>query len=154
MILKRLIKQILIEADVKNTKNISSAGIVIVKKFNNDWKVLGLLTSGKYDIPKGIKEKNETDLETAIRETYEESNLKLSDKNFKWGKKSLKVEPITIFLAEVWDNPMIIKNPKTGIYEHELAEWLSWDEMTEHVKEYLAPAILWAKKIVENNSKE
>ena len=36
------------------------AGIVVVRKFKNDWKVLGLKLNGAYDLPKGKTDGQET----------------------------------------------------------------------------------------------
>lgn len=134
--------------------NKDGAGIIVVRKFNNEFKVLGLKANNyndDYDIPKGTIEKNETSFECACRETKEESNIvKL---NFEWGKDyfqalGTKKAIITIYLASTVQNPLVTKNPDTGIYEHQSAEWLTFDELEKKIYYYLIPALKWARNII------
>ena len=61
------------------------AGIVVVRKIDGEYKVLGLWSRGGYDIPKGHVEEGEGVFDTAIRETEEEASI--TDLYFKWGNK-------------------------------------------------------------------
>tara|TARA_R110002110_G_scaffold332223_1_gene543255 strand:+ start:239 stop:664 length:426 start_codon:yes stop_codon:yes gene_type:complete len=126
------------------------AGIVVVKKRKSGWKVLGLWKDGGYDIPKGHIEPGDGIFQTALRETYEESNI--SNLDFQWGKKYVRVKKLNIFLASTRQNPKIKKNKETGIYEHERADWLDWETMKEECYDYLVPAINWAQMKVENET--
>ena len=56
----------------ETAKTAPGAGIIVVKKFNNEWKVLGMWARGGYDIPKGHIEDGDDVFETALRETKEE----------------------------------------------------------------------------------
>ena len=58
------------------------AGVVVVKRIDEEWKVLGLRLYGKYDIPKGGIEEGEDTFSTALRETLEEADI--SELNFRF----------------------------------------------------------------------
>ena len=58
-------------------EKISSMAIVIAKKEKN-LKALLLNNDGEWVFPKGHVESNETELDAAIRELYEESNVKVN----------------------------------------------------------------------------
>ena len=58
-------------------EKISSMAIVIAKK-EKKLKVLLLNSEGEWVFPKGHVESNETELDAAIRELYEESNVKVN----------------------------------------------------------------------------
>ena len=125
------------------------AGIVIVRRCDDSWKVLGLKLGSLYDLPKGQMDPGEDTLTTAIRETKEEANI--TDINFAWGKQTLKLDHLTFYLASTKQDGEIKKNPKTGIQEHDSIKWMAWDEIEQAVFDYLQPAISWARKIVEGN---
>lgn len=124
------------------------AGIIIVKKINNKWKVLALRYYKKYDITKGTIEHGETEFQAALRETKEESNI--TNLNFQWGYQSYSYRNITLYVASTRQKGKIIKNPETGIYEHHELKWVTWDHMLRKVYKYLIPGIKWAQNIVEN----
>lgn len=122
------------------------AGIVVVRKFKNNWKVLGLKLNGAYDLPKGKTDGSETPFETAVRETYEESGI---DKlKFTWGMESIAIKHLTFFIAETSQDAHIPQNPESGIYEHDSAEWLSFEKIRAGVYGYLVPIVDWAQSIV------
>ena len=128
------------------------AGFVVVRKFNEKWKILGLKINGKYDIPKGgaeAKDKGDLFL-TAQRECFEECGILISPKNLKWGNSRIQIGPLTLFVAETSQDPIIRKNSSTGIFEHEKAEWLDWNLDDIEFFGYLKPGIAWARQIVES----
>ena len=145
--LKSLIKEVLILENKKD--KIPGAGIVVVKKFDDEWKVLGLTIDGEYDIPKGRMEEGEDTLSTAMRETVEESSI--SNLNFDWDLDAFSAGHVTIYLASTTQDPEIVENPETGKKEHDSAEWMEWDDMISGVYGYLKPAILWAREKVESS---
>jgi 8-oxo-dGTP pyrophosphatase MutT (NUDIX family) len=122
------------------------AGIVVIRKFDDEYKILGLRLYGKYDLPKGKIENGEDAITAAIRETAEESSI--SDLSFNWGLISYQTGPVTIFLAETSQDPKIIKNPESGIFEHHGTKWLTWKEAEASLYVYLRGAATWAKSIV------
>ena len=147
-----------------NDKNATASGIIVLKKFGDDFKLLALKGNknyiGKkdldnnriYDIPKGRMEKDETPLQTALRETDEESSI--TELNFTKGLNTtyrngnLKKQ-LVIFIATTSQEPKIKKNPETGILEHSGTKWVTWDEMKEMCYGYLKPSIEWGEKIMK-----
>lgn len=126
------------------------AGIIIVRKFDDKWKVLGLWSHLRnyYDIPKGHIEGGDTPFETALRETAEECNI--TELDFIWGNEYIKLNKLIVYLATTTQDPKILKNKESGIYEHSSADWLEWDCIEEKAYEYLKAGFQWAKKKVDN----
>ena len=77
---------------------ILSAGIVIVRRQEKEWKFLFLRAYRNWDFPKGIVETGEDPLETAKREVAEETGL--SDLNFRWGHIYRGPSPIPVSLEK------------------------------------------------------
>ena len=129
-------------------KNIS-AGVVVLRKFINEDQYLVLCLkkeNGEYDITKGIIDPGETEIEAAIREVYEESNI--SDLKFSWGLGSIRHERGISFVAETSSEPYISENPITGIKEHVDYMWMSFKDAKRSVQSFLVPAIEWAESVV------
>ncbi|MAH43613.1 hypothetical protein CL614_07910 [archaeon] len=144
-LLEDFIKEVI---NKKQQEKDPGAGIIVLKKFDNMYKILGLRLYGGYDFPKGKIEANETPFEAAIRETFEEASI--SNLNFPWGLNPITVvEHLTLFIGTTEDEPKIRKNPETGIYEHHGAKWLDWNEALQKFTSYLRPALGYAKKITE-----
>ena len=125
------------------------AGIVVVRKFDEEYMVLGLWARGGYDIPKGHVEEDEDYFETALRETEEEAAI--TELYFNWGEDSKEVDHLKIYLAETPQSGKVVRNRQSGILEHEHLKWMSWDEMMDKTYDYLKPAILWAKEKVTSD---
>ena len=135
----------------KTAHEAPGSGIVIVKKIDNEWRVLGLWARGGYDVPKGHLEQGECPLEAAKRESKEECNL--SEFDFKWGEDYIIIDYLVLYLATTNQEPKILRNKASGIVEHEFLKWLSWEEMYDNTYQYLKPAITWAKnKILNENN--
>ena len=130
-------------------KNDPGAGVVVVRKFDDEYRVLGLRLFGRYDLPKGKIEDDEDAITAAIRETEEEASI--SDLKFNWGMETYQTGPITIFLAETCQDPKVIKNPESGIFEHHGTKWLTWEEAEVSLYTYLRGSIPWAKSIIMND---
>lgn len=123
------------------------AGIIVVRSFHGTYKVLALTThSGILDIPKGGIEDSEFPLEAALRETMEESGISKLD--FKWGVNYVENGDLICYVAETNEDPVISRNPHTGVMEHVKAEWVSWDEIIRGTYSYIIPCIEWAKRTV------
>jgi bis(5'-nucleosidyl)-tetraphosphatase len=134
----------LIESENKKT----SAGIVVLKNFNNEFKVLCLLKqNGSYDITKGLMELGESPLETALRETLEEAGI--SDLDFTWGQEPISYGKGIAFVAQTYQDPTILPNPSSGVIEHESFEWKNFEDAANSVIEYLVPAIRYAQFLIE-----
>tara|TARA_R110001583_G_scaffold27302_11_gene97801 strand:- start:7012 stop:7455 length:444 start_codon:yes stop_codon:yes gene_type:complete len=143
----REIIRLILEKDEK----IKSSGIVVVKDYGDEYKVLCLKRSdGSYDLTKGQSEEGESLFDTAVRETEEESGI--SDLRFEWGSdRSITYGKGKMFIASTLSEPFIPVNPETQIKEHESAEFLSFDEAEKVVDDYLKNAIRWARNIINKN---
>ncbi len=127
-----------------------SAGIIVIRFFPEP-KVLTLKIYGNYDLPKGMIEDGESELEAAIRETYEEAGI--DSLNFKWGKEGILVKKskgrrkktCRMFLAETTQNATILPNPLTNKIEHHSVKWMTFKDAEDSVHEYLRPSIAWAE---------
>ncbi len=133
------------------------AGIVIVNSTYD--KILCLRTYASYDLPKGHIEKNESELEAAERETFEETGI--DQVKFVWGKQTFKVvkknkktKQVIFFIGISDIEPKINKNPKTGKYEHHGYSWLTFSEAENKLHEYLRPVIQWVIKVISENINE
>ena len=141
--IRSFIREVLIEE-----KSLSrSCGIVVVKKFGEEWKPLALVIGRKFDIPKGKMEKGENSLETAIRETEEESGI--SQLNFLWGKESFNFSNLTVYVASTLQEPIIRPNPKTGRREHDFSKWMDWDDMIHRSSPKISNSLRWARRKIQ-----
>ena len=115
-----------------------------------------------YDFPKGSIDKGEFPLDCAIRETYEEINLKESDYNFidKTGKdffskKKNSKHVLKMYIAELKSDslyvPKLKKNPHTGIIEHKSFALVKKEEKYNELLSYLKDPVDWAEKIILQN---
>ena len=155
-----LVSEGVIENDVTDLRNFiretimekksrcPSAGIIVLKQVGLEYRVLGLRIYEKYDLPKGNIEPGENTFDAAIRETYEEAGL--SDIKFPWGYKTFRVSHVTLYVGVTEQDPIIRPNPATGECEHHAAKWLTWDEIEADIKNYLRPALISARCMVEN----
>tara|TARA_R110002072_G_scaffold204573_2_gene362550 strand:- start:2327 stop:2770 length:444 start_codon:yes stop_codon:yes gene_type:complete len=138
------------EWDAETAHLTPGAGIVLIRKFKNEWKVLGLLLNGQYDITKGHVEKGDSYLDTAIRETYEEADIK--ELNFVFGYDYCTLDYLRVYMATTTQQAKIKEN-KNGFKEHESYSWLSFEEMEEQTYDYLKPAIIWAREKIKTREK-
>tara|TARA_R100000008_G_C3509031_1_gene127818 strand:+ start:151 stop:645 length:495 start_codon:yes stop_codon:yes gene_type:complete len=141
-----------------NDSGPGAAGIAVVKKFDDGWKILGLMSSkkkhlGMYDLTKGMIDSGESQFEAAVRETYEEAGIKPKDLNFQWGRKSFSCNNnnICLYIASTKAEPYIVENPKTGHLEHTSADWLSLDQFEKECIGYLKPVANWVRGIVNKS---
>ena len=122
------------------------AGIIILKKFSEEYKVLCLRVYGSFDFPKGGVEPFENIFAAAIRETEEESGI--DEMDFKWGLETTQAKNVTLFIAETTQEPIILPNPETGEYEHHEACWKTLDQASECLHPYLRPCVDWVRETI------
>ena len=112
----------------------TAAGFIIYKVQDNTPTVL-LLFNGRWSPPKGGKEKNESDIQNALRETFEETGISENDINIVDGYKYKleyskqysiikKSHLITLFLCEIKDPEFPIKISS----EHSIFKWMTMEE--------------------------
>ena len=145
----RLIKTTAKEIMLMESKK-KGAGVIVVKHLPEGWRILGLRTKGEYDLPKGRQDVGEDIFQTALRETAEETGL--TDLEFLWGYDGIQLGHLTMYLATTVQDPYIPQNPKSGIYEHEAADWLEWDQLLKEVYPYLRPGIIWAQQKIRGTN--
>lgn len=113
-----------------------SCGAIVFRK---DHEVMYLLLKnrGKWGFPKGLKEKDESDEETAMREVKEETGIKNFElvKGFSHDSKffyrwegELINKHVTFFLVKALDDDVKIS------FEHEDSRWVSIDEALNLLK--------------------
>ena len=128
----------------------AGAGFVLFRFFPDGIRFLGLVgplfhrnrCHGTYDIPKGIIDEGETAYQAAIREAKEEAGYHITPNSIISGP--FKDQYLTIWLAQVYDDPIITANPQTEIIEHEGFEWLQPEDLLGDCYNYLRPTIEWA----------
>lgn len=134
----------------------AGAGFVVFRVFPDGIRFLGLIgpefhrnrCQGTYDIPKGVIDQGESALQTAKREAFEEAGYVITDNSIVAGP--FKDSYLTIWVAQVYDDPTLSKNPHTGILEHEGHAWLQPDELLGDCYDYLRPTVEWASKYIED----
>ena len=133
----------------KNNK--PGAGIVLLKSFNGQDKILVLLKdSGIFDIPKGHCDPvDQNAFSTAQRECFEETqifvtrnDLLLNDQYYDDG--------MTIFCARTKKDPVIKTNPVTGELEHIDFYWMNPSSAIKVLPDYLSNAVGWYLKHAVN----
>jgi 8-oxo-dGTP pyrophosphatase MutT (NUDIX family) len=131
---------------------IVSVGIVPVLRVGHEYKFLLLRVYNYFEPPKGRAEKNENLLDTAIRETFEETSISKDELNFKWGMESYTTESYkkgtkinTFFIAETTKQNITLPiNPELGKPEHHGFKWVTYDEAKKLTNERIGKVIDWA----------
>jgi len=137
-----------------------SAGIVIVREKKGDWYFLLLEAYGFWDFPKGIVEKGEEELKTALREVEEETGIKPDQLEFLWGYNSKDSRPYRggrkiarYFIAKSkTDKVFLPVSPELGKPEHDSFGWFIYEEAKKKVGDRVRPILDWAYKLI--NSKD
>ena len=138
--------------------DITSAGFIVVRRNKGSLEYLGLVavekeqkrSSGKFDVPKGRVDGNESSYECAMRECYEETGF-APDKSFVY-EDSVSNGKLILWIAVLEDTPKItIKpNPESGKIEHIGHEWVPFEVMKNKCLRYLKSMILASKIIIDN----
>ena len=128
---------------------ILSAGVVVVRRADDGWRVLLLRAYNYWDCPKGVVEAGEEPLATAKREVREETGLEQLD--FRWGEEFIETEPYSknkvarYYLAT---SPAgAVKLPvstELGRPEHHEYRWLTLEGAGELVVPRLTRVLSWA----------
>ena len=141
----------------KKIKIVSGAGFIIFKADKPapcgiEPQILALVThSGLYDIPKGHIEKNESSLDAAKRECFEECSLLIQDNDILFETLEYTNGPLSTFCAKNDGTPTITVNPETGIMEHKECKWVSRDHFLANCLDYLKPAVEYFYSAYDND---
>jgi 8-oxo-dGTP pyrophosphatase MutT (NUDIX family) len=142
------------QAPTNATPRAFSAGVVVVRRGKDGWRLLVLRAWRNWDFPKGGAEPNETPLAAAIRETAEEASI--TDLIFHWGEVSCETAPYRqgkiarYYLAETkQENITLPISPELGHPEHNEWRWVSFDEAETLLPPRLQPILEWARKRIQ-----
>ena len=132
-----------------------SAGVVVVRKTSEGWRVLLLRVYNYWDCPKGLVEPGEAPLATAKREVREETTL--DDLEFAWGDSFIDTPPYgrekkvaRYFVARTNQEAISLPvNPELGKPEHHEWRWCDWETAEQLVNERLWMVVRWAQETIE-----
>ena len=127
-----------------NGKRKHRAGVIVMKRYPDGLRMLGLRVYGSFDLPKGGINSGEDIFEAALRETQEECGI--TNLNFEWGYETCHARNVTLFLATTRESPVILPNPETGEFEHHDARWLTLDQADQMLHPYLRTVIPWIRQ--------
>jgi len=132
---------------------ILSAGVIVVRRQNDNWLYLLLRAYSHWDFPKGLVEAGEAPLDAAIRETEEEASL--TDLQFNWGYCYRETGPNTrgkvvrYYLAETRTVEIVLPvSEELGRPEHDEYRWLSYLKAQPLLKLRQAEILRWAHEQV------
>jgi 8-oxo-dGTP pyrophosphatase MutT (NUDIX family) len=128
-----------------------SAGVIVARRHKNAWQFLILRAYRNWDFPKGLVEPNENPLQTAIRETKEETSIQ--NLNFLWGTDYFETPPYNngkvarFYLAVTTQESVTLPiNPQLKHPEHHEYRWAGADEaislLPQRLKLVLESALL------------
>lgn len=130
-----------------------SAGVVIVRRFEDEYRYLLLRAGSYWDFSKGMVEPGEDPLAAAIREVQEETML--LDLDFRWGHDFIETEPYgknkiaRYYLAESPEGEVFLPvTEELGKPEHDEFRWLEFDSARGLLVPRVSAVLDWAQKIV------
>lgn len=130
---------------------ILSAGVVVVRRVDGEWRVLLLRAYKNWDCPKGEVEPGEDPLASARREVREETTI--DDLEFRWGEDHVETPPYAknkvarYYLAGTRTVDIELPvNPGLGAPEHHEFRWLTFDAARGLVVPRIAAVLDWARE--------
>lgn len=131
--------------------NRRAAGIVVLRRWPEGWRVLILRAYRNWDFPKGLLDPGESPLAAALRETREEAGL--SHLVFRWGETFIDTEPYSggkiarYFLAESPDGEVVLEvSAELGRPEHDEFRWATPDAAAALLPARLVRVLRWAQR--------
>jgi 8-oxo-dGTP pyrophosphatase MutT (NUDIX family) len=136
-------------------EQILSAGVVVVRRADEGWRVLLLRVYNYWDCPKGLVEPGEDALTTARREVREETTI--ADLDFAWGTKHIDTAPYgrekkvaRYYVARTAMSSISLPvNPVLGKPEHHEWRWCNFENAALLVSERLLPVLRWAEYLID-----
>jgi 8-oxo-dGTP pyrophosphatase MutT (NUDIX family) len=136
-----------------STQPALSAGVIIVRHFDDRYRYLLLRVRDYWDFPKGMVDPGEDPLAAAIREVEEETTL--TDLDFHWGNEFIETEPYgknkiaRYYLAESPKGEVFLPvTEELGKPEHEEFRWLEYDKARGLLVPRVLAVLEWAGKII------
>jgi len=144
-ILRKFIKESL-------NDSMTAAGIVLLRKFLDGWKVLLLKQPmSEYDLPKGKIKSGESPHDAATRETFEETGI--DDIEFVFGDIHKLAGSCLLYFGITDSDVIIHPNAETNELEHHNAEWLSINDAINVVPVKFVNALDVADKLLKHKYK-
>jgi bis(5'-nucleosidyl)-tetraphosphatase len=136
-------------------ERILSAGVVVVSRPDDDWRVLLLRVYNYWDCPKGVVAPGEDPLAAARREVREETTL--DELDFHWGDDFFETAPYSgnkvarYYLAGSEHLRVELPvNPELGRPEHHEFRWMRFDDAARLVVPRISDLLAWARTRVES----
>ncbi len=136
-----------------NAIPVLSAGAVIVRRFDDQYRYLLLRVRDYWDFPKGMVEPGEDPLAAAIREVEEETTL--TNLDFRWGHAFTETEPYgknkiaRYYVAESPRGEVSLPvSAELGKPEHDEFCWLEYDAARRLLVPRVLAVLEWAGKII------
>jgi len=137
------------------SEQILSAGVVVVRRANEGWRVLLLRVYNYWDCPKGLVEPGEDALTTARREVREETTI--ADLDFAWGESFTETEPYgrekkraRYFVARTNTEAISLPvNAELGKPEHHEWRWCEFESAEQLVNDRLWKVLRWAQDQID-----
>jgi bis(5'-nucleosidyl)-tetraphosphatase len=134
---------------------ILSAGVVVVRRVGENWRVLLLRAYGYWDCPKGLVDVGESPLVAARREVRQETGLE--NLEFNWGEDFIETEPYSrnkvarYYLAESTGGEVKLPvSAELGRPEHHEFRWLTFAAGREITVPRIAAVLSWAEQRLED----
>jgi len=132
-----------------------SAGVVVVRRAEDGWRVLLLRVYNYWDCPKGLVEPGEQPIATARREALEEATL--DDLDFAWGESFTETEPYgrdkkraRYFVARTQQEAISLPvNPELGKPEHHEWRWCDFETAEQLVNDRVWKVLRWAQDVID-----
>ena len=130
-----------------------SCGAVVARRTATGWVTLILRAFHHWDFPKGIRERGEDPMETAIREVGEETGV--TDLSFRWGERYFETGPYSrgkvarYYIATTTQKDVEMGiSPDTGEPEHHEWRWVTFDEAHDLASPRVREVVRWARQII------
>jgi len=134
-----------------------SAGVAVVRRTAQGWRLLVLRAYRNWDFPKGLIEPGETPFAAAVREAREETGIERLD--FRWGEDFRETEPYArnkvarYYLAETDAEELTLPvSPELGRPEHHEYRWVDFATAQRLLPPRLQPVLAWVRgRLVDEN---
>jgi len=128
-----------------------SAGAVVFRRTDQGIRLLILRAFNLWDFPKGLLEDDESELDAARREVWEETGL--ADLDYPFGDEFKETLPYSggkvarYYLAETGEEKIVLPvSPELGRPEHDAWKWVGFEEAEDYLPPRLAVVLEWARR--------